>query len=219
MTPTPPPGPGDNDHDRLVALGRDVDRTTRRVGELEVLLRQLAADVTALARQLGAPSPGPGDTGAVRAWLLAEDPRQAAADLADLIEWLDRVYLAYRDTTLPSCWLWHPDVIEELWWLRRTHAEAFHPQQGTWQRVGDWHDRQRPGVIKRVRSAVRGCELALHAAGGERHHPAPLAPLAEAAEQLAGWAAGGRAGTAPEPTPAQLVEAARYDSIQYGNHS
>ncbi len=29
---------------------------------------------------------------------------------------------------LSSCWLWHPEVIEELWWLRVAHADAYDPE-------------------------------------------------------------------------------------------
>ena len=75
---------------------------------------------------------------------------------------MDAVYLRYRDADCPSCWLWHPEVVEELWWLRQAHADAYHPETGSWLRVGDWHDRQRPGVVRRLVRAVGSCELALH---------------------------------------------------------
>ena len=93
--------------------------------------------------------------------LLVDDPDQALADLADLAVWMDAVFLRYRDAQVPPCWLWHPEVIEELWRLYQAHGDAYHPETGTWARVGDWHDRQRPGVVRRLR-AVAGCELALH---------------------------------------------------------
>jgi hypothetical protein len=208
---------------RLVALGREVERTSRRVGELDTLVRQLAADITALTRHLGGGSPEPGEPGdpdgekpepspAVRAWLLADDPERAAADLADLVGWLHRVYLRYHGATLPSCWLWHAGVIEELWWLRCAHTEAYHPSTGSWLRIGDWHDRQRPNTVKRIAAATRGCELDLHMPGAQNGHPPAEVPLAGAASAIAtAWIATGRDQAPPEPTPAQRAEAAAYD--------
>jgi hypothetical protein len=199
-----PPGPGEAGDERLVALGRENARTARRVADLESLVRQLASDVTSLAQFVGGASPGSGDAGEpgesggeqagarvppVRAWLLTDNPERAAAGLAGLIEWLDTVYLAYSDAQLPSCWLWHPEVVEELRWLRGAHAEAYHPQQGSWLRVGDWHDRQRPGVVRRIRDAVGSCELMLHTPGHSRGlrgpRPPASAPLTGAAGAIA----------------------------------
>jgi hypothetical protein len=222
----PPPGPGETTHPRLVALGRDIERTSHRVGELDTLVRQLCADVTALARRLSGPTPETGDAPEagetapeVRAWLLIEDPEQAVADLSDLIEWLHHVYLRHHGATLPSCWLWHPGVIEELWWLRRAHAEAYHPKTGSWLRVGDWHDRQRPGVVKRIKQAVHGCELALHKAGAVHAQPPTEVPLADAAGRIAAaWTATGRHNAPPEPSAAQLGEADRYDRAQHRSY-
>ena len=152
----------------VIALARAVDRAVRRVEALDTVVAQLAADVTVLARALDTRThpqggaPGAGDGPGVRSWLLADDPDQAVADLADLAVWMDAVYLRYRDATVPSCWLWHPEVVEELWWLRCAHADAYHPETGSWLRVGDWHERQRPGVVRRIIRAVGSCELALH---------------------------------------------------------
>jgi hypothetical protein len=207
------------EHPHLKALGREVERTARRVGQLDDLVRSLADDVATLSRHLGATAPGPGATppvqpaagasagAATASWLLVSDPVEACTALANLIDWLDRVYLAYPETTLPSCWLWHPDVVEELWWLRCAHAEAYHPETGSWLRAGDWHDRQRPNVARRLRAAIRTCELSEHRAGHPAARPASNAPLAEAARDIAAWVAAGRPGIAPEPTEAQLAEA------------
>lgn len=199
------------DDPQLLALGRDVERNARRLGNVETLVRQLCADVAGLARRLGA-AEAEEESRAVRAWLLVADVEEAAADLADLVEWLDRVYLHYPGSELRSCWIWHADVVEELWWLRCAHADAYHPENGTWQRVGDWHDRQRPGVVRRVIKAIGSCELALHAPGARRHQAQSVAPLADAAAAIAAWSVGGRTGMPPAPTPAQLAEAEQYDA-------
>jgi len=51
-------------------------------------------------------------------WLdFAGGTAEALALLAQLTAWLAEVYLRYTDAALPECWLWHPDVVEELQWL------------------------------------------------------------------------------------------------------
>jgi len=200
---------------RVPALGQAVERVARRVDNSELLIRQLSADVAALARVLQTP-PEDGeddDTGAVRSWLLREDATRARADLADLVEWLAAVYLRYPDAALPSCWAWHPAVIEELWWLRQAHRGAYEGEGASWRDAGDWHDRQRPGVATRIRAAIGGCELARHAANGDRRAPAagPVVPLAGAADQIAtAWTADPDR-TPPAPTAQQLTEAEAHD--------
>ncbi len=207
-------GGGAEPDPRIVALGRTVERTARRVGELDGMLRRLAADVLAIAKAQTADRPagrdgdpeGPG----VRSWLLADDPDQARHDVADLVDWLRRVYLRYQDAALPSCWLWHPDVVEELWWLRQAHAEAFHPETGSWRAVADWHDRQRPNLVWRLRPLVNKCELSLHTPDQEAGGPPTVVPLAAHADAVAHvWTTtSGR--QVPPPDAVQLVEAERY---------
>jgi hypothetical protein len=191
---------------QIGALARSVERAGRRVSELDTHVRQIAADLAALASRL---APAAGDEPSpVRAWLLADDPEQAVADLTDLITWLGRVYLRYREAALPSCWLWHADVVEELWWLRNAHAEALDAERGSWQRVADWHDRQRPGVVRRVQKAVGMCELLLHAQDREAADPPRNVPLASASDQIAlAWVTSGRYAAPPTPTEQQLAVA------------
>lgn len=195
---------------QTAALARSVERTGRRVAELDTHVRQIAADLAALAARL---TPAEGDEPSpVRAWLLADDPEQAVADLTDLATWLGRVYLRYSDAALPSCWLWHADVVEELWWLRNAHAEALDPERGSWQRVADWHDRQRPGVVRRLHKSVGLCELLLHAPGREATHPPRNVPLAAASDQIAlAWVGSGRFAPPPTPSDEQLAVADRHD--------
>ena len=200
----------------VVALGREVQRLTRshttlddRVGELADLLQQLATDVATLVSRAG-----PDGDEAVRAWLLTTDAQLAHDDLTDLVEWLTRVWLRYPDSVLPSCWLWHPAVIEELRWVRCAHREAYDAQRGTWQKVGDWHDRQRPGVVRRISGWVGNCELREHAEGGGQRHPAPVVPLTDAVSLIA------RAWTqTPDaqiiPSELQVRRAEQHDDAQH----
>ncbi|MGH3976544.1 MAG: hypothetical protein ACRDS9_24980, partial [Pseudonocardiaceae bacterium] len=168
-----------------------------------------ATDVATLAAR-SAPD---GDE-AVRSWLLTTDPDLAETDLADLVEWLARVYLRYPDAVLPSCWLWHPALVEELRWLRCAHREAYHGKHGTWAKVGDWHDRQRPGVVRRLNTAYGPCELREHAEGGAQRRPAPQAPLTDAVGLTA------RAWTSiPDqpliPSELQIKRAEQYDDARH----
>lgn len=220
-------GPGRGPDLNVLALSRVLDRTARRVARVEALLDELAADVITLAaRGRGAPAPpGPDQaadagTGAgpaegpavgpqVRSWLLATDPDQARVDLSDLIGWLYRVYLRYDDAGLGSCWLWHPDVVEELWWLRQAHADAYDPEVGSWLRVADWHERHRPGVVKRLAATVKRCELSLHAQGAELDRAADAAPLAVHTDQIATAWTTDPARPVPLPSRVQLDEADR----------
>lgn len=200
---------------RDAALGREHARTARRVSELETLVQQLCADVHTIARRVG----GAAEADAERApgsWLLADDPVVASAQLGDLVEWLHRVYLRYQGTWLPTCWLWHADAVEELWWLRCAHADAYDPDRGSWQRAADWHDRQRPGLVRRLTKDIGNCELSLHLPGARRAVPPTPVPLAPAATQIAAaWIDSGRHAPAPVPTPDQLAAAERHDHDQY----
>lgn len=199
----------------VAAMGHALERGLRKIARLDADVRRLAQDVTALRNEPDAQTPAPGPP-AVRTWMLADEPEQAVLDLAELSGWINAVYLRYPDATLSSCWLWHPHVVEELWWLCCAHADAYHPENGSWLRVGDWHDRQRPGVAQRVRSALSKCELSRHVSRNGR--PAEVAPpldapltghavsIAEAWTATAAW---------PKPTAAQLAEAEAYQRRQY----
>lgn len=220
-----PGGRGDARPDpAVVALGRAVQRALRRIDTVDKNVLQLAADITALAAHLTEHPHDPDDNAAdgvpaVRSWLLADAPQfDARADLAQLIWWVGRVYLRYSRSMLSSCWLWHPEVIEELCWLRGAHADAYHPEDGSWLRVGDWHDRQRPGVERRVNTLLGKCDLSRHAARNGRPadvtEPAP-APLAQHADAIAAaWTTHPRT-AGPAPNDAQLDQADRHQHDQY----
>jgi hypothetical protein len=204
---TPGPDP------QVVALTRATERTARRVDEVETLVRQLAADVAAHARAAGgAGVDEPDEPARVRAWLAAADPDLAATDLAGLVAWVEAVYLRYEGAFLPSCWLWHPDAVEELLWLRGAHREAYGPRGASWARAADWHDRYRPGVVARLKTAIGHCELARHTPDGDRAHRQPLAPLSGATNAIShAWATDR---VTPEPTHEHLRKAHEHDRAQ-----
>lgn len=211
------------------ALSRAADRATREadtakretaavrgdVDRLSEIVTQLAGDFAATLRGRrpgGRPGEDEEDPG-LPSWLTVVETGAAVEHLADLIAWLDTVYLHYPDARpLPSCWAWHPDVVEELSWLRQAWREAFEGQRASWGAVGDWHTRLRPGVVDRVSASLRGCELDLHKPGGEKAQPPAGVPFRTVIEPLAHEWTTRRA--QPVPTQEQLREAERHDNQQ-----
>ena len=174
------------------------EELAQRVDELGSMLEALAGDLARLIEMTSAKA---------EAWLQVSDPQVARAMLDDLRGWLVRVYLRYPGTELRDCWAWHPTVIEELWWLRCSHAEAY-SGRGWASRAGLWHHQQRPGVVERVRATLGTCDLSKHVSGG----PAPVAaPLVAHLGAVAdAWTS---TGLPPEPTEQQLQHAREYSDL------
>jgi hypothetical protein len=215
MTPTPPPapspaggGPGPVDP-VLAGLARELDGLRRtvagleglpgRVDELAGLVAQLADALTALSARKG-PTPCP-------SWLThPTSPIATTATLEELGEWLRVVYLRYPDAAsgLPECWLWHPDVVEELLWLEHAWLAAYQGRAASVGLAGDWHDRQRPGVVRRIRQTAGSCSRERHQTRAGWDPPdsgAPTIPGADAVAVIAAWWGGDRDHPAPEPQP------------------
>lgn len=194
--------------EQVDALARAVERVTRRQAASDELMQRLATAVTDVAERASRRDPDQ----TVVSWMLVTDPEVALDALTDLIGWLDRVYLQY-EVTLPSCWLWHPPVVEELLWLRAAHAAAYEGSRPSPLAAGDWHDRQRPGVAKRIREGLKGCELNQHVPGARaeagRALPAPLASAAQWVVET--WCREPAERGFPVPTAAQLAEAKTAD--------
>jgi hypothetical protein len=171
-----------------------------QVARLAGLVERLAEDVAAQAARhtpAGAPS-----------WLdLPAEFDVAAAVLGRLVEWLGEVFLRYQDAgrALPACWMWHPDVVEELLWLMHTWLAAYRSDAATAQAAGDWHDRYRPGVVKRIKAAAGTCSLENHQPRDGRLPGGPAVPLATALEPIADWWATRATTTPPEPTDDQYA--------------
>jgi hypothetical protein len=133
----------------VAALASGLTRLTRRVGdqgdELQALGQAVAALTPPAAREPVTPT-------------LDGAPEAAVVDLLD---WLAEVYLQYDGSTLAPCWAWHPGVVEELAVLRGIHRVIY--AEPDWLRLGDWHDRYRPGVVRRVGAALAACDISRHA--------------------------------------------------------
>ncbi|GAB3375695.1 hypothetical protein [Amycolatopsis echigonensis] len=186
------------------------------VAPLPEQVSKLAKVVKTLAEQANPD----GDGGKTRplSWLdlddgedVVGDPAEAAQEtLEDLSVWLRRVFLRYRDAAaaLPECWWWHPDVVEELVCLMRSWLAAYVDKDATVGRAADWHDRYRPGAVKRIKNATANCSLEAHLADGEHHRPAAPVPAGLALAPIALWWGEDRESTAPEPDQ-QLIDEAR----------
>jgi hypothetical protein len=212
VTRRPPGQPPEGDFaraDALAGLAREVDGLRRSIGLLDTVpnrIDDLARTVAQLADALAAVPPRPGPTPAPSWLTVSDDPDAARALLEGLCGWLHRVFLRYPDAAavLPECWLLHPDAVEELLWLQHAWLGAYEAKGASVQLAGDWHDRQRPGVVRRLKSAVGSCSKERHqtrAGWGDAPRGAVAVPGVDAIPVVAGWWATHRDDPAPEPAP------------------
>jgi hypothetical protein len=212
--PTPRRGEqGYTEHDHslntaVAGLAREVEAIRRALDDTATAgeLDRLARVVTDLTEMVGPPTNT--DNAAVVSWLSAPaDVDRTSSALAELIGWLGSIYLRYADgdRSLPECWLWHPDIVEELLWLRQAWLDAY-GESGSIRAAGDWHDRLRPGVMRRITEYAKACSLENHLP--DRAAAAPVVPVVDAFEPIALWWADARDERAPAPTDDQMIEAA-----------
>lgn len=190
-------------HKALTALAAEVERHTRQLAEQRAAVaraqesadhaHRVLVDIVDRVKDLAdkittCASRGP-QAVAPTAWLTIEDENTAKAALAELVDWLQRVYIHYpgSEESLGECWLWHPAAIEELMALRAAWLAAYTGPDASAARAIDWHDRHLPGVQRRLRAALADCSLAAHRPGGRADLPRPNIPAARAADDLAKW--------------------------------
>jgi hypothetical protein len=211
MTALPPPNGHEPDQAAAVSgLAREVEALRRRQEQLDGLsgkLRNLARTVQTLAAEVQAittPTKS-GDATGCRSWLAAPVDSAAVRPVLDeLVGWVAGVLLHYSDAraALPECWLWHPDIVEELLWLMTAWQAAYAAETATVFQAADWHDRYRPGVVKRIKTASGACSLEKHT---EPQNPEPPLMDEPTRERIAAWWAGADPrGPAPAPTGGQL---------------
>ncbi len=195
----------------VAGLAREIEGLRRAVDAaagLRPRVEDLAAVVADLADAVEQVTAMPDAAGPV-CWLdFADTPTEAFAVLGKLSAWLSGIYLRYTDAALPDCWLWHPDVVEELLWLSQAWQAAYAGPRACISLVADWHDRQRPGVTRRLTGLARSCSVENHQSGQPQHAAAPAAPMTDALDAIAGWWANHRSQPAPAPTAEQLTAAA-----------
>ncbi|MFI5712942.1 hypothetical protein [Kribbella sp. NPDC051620] len=205
----------------VYTLKRGVDQaaTKDRVKSLEGAVASLGNTVAAfddmLARLTKPARPGKstgddaesdGGPEPMRSWLRLPEGDVAAVEtvLAELLPWMESIYLRYATAreSLPPCWLWHPEVVEELLWLMDAWSAAYQGDEACNKLVGDWHDRQRPGVSRRVGEYAAGCNVLEHRDNASTR--AVVVPLATEANPFVTWWADDRGDTGPAPTPEQI---------------
>jgi hypothetical protein len=221
--PQEPPDPAA----AVAGLAREVEALRRALDQLRGLpgrVEELADLVTSFA-EATAERPAPEAVRVTWSWLNLPEALQPVMEadglvedterlLSDLVSWMGRVYLRYADAarTLPACWLWHPEVVEELVWLRAAWLAAYHNPDAVISQAADWHDRLRPGVVRRVKDYAGLCSVENHqpARDGDAPSHAGLAgvPLVGAAGLIAAWWATRRDRPAPAPTAMHVAEAA-----------
>jgi hypothetical protein len=188
----------------IEALRQSIDKLRglpSRVDELAGLVAQLADAVNA--------TPTAADE--VASWLdLPPEVDTTHAVLGELLTWMQVVYLRYPDAAagLPDCWLWHTNVVEELLWLMQAWLAAYRDDKAAVSLAGDWHDRYRPGVVRRITTTAGRCSLENHQPRDGQPLPGgPVVPVAGAAEQIATWWASARTDPPPEPDEWHLATA------------
>ncbi|TCM35118.1 hypothetical protein [Kribbella sp. VKM Ac-2568] len=212
----------------VAGLARSVESLTRDVAAMKTGLQQTASkaavtrlgDTVAslgntvasfedlLSRIAAKPGKGkaePSSAEPVRSWLrLPEDQAAAETVLSELLPWMQTTYLRYATAreALPPCWLWHPEIVEELLWLMDAWAGAYEGPEASNKLVGDWHDRQRPGVTRRIGEYAPSCDVLAHRDGAGQ--PAVTVPLAADADPFVTWWATGRDDNGPAPTLEQI---------------
>jgi hypothetical protein len=192
----------------VTGLAREVEAVRRSMAgtasaaEL-ARVADLVTDLSQIMNATGTPADPP------PSWLaLPADTDAAATVLSDLVGWLGQVYLRYSDATrgLPNCWLWHPDVVEELVWLRHAWFDAYNSGDASVRAAGDWHDRLRPGVARRIAGYTKACSLESHIP--ERASAATPVPMADDIDPIVTWWVSHRTEPGPNPTDQQLQAAA-----------
>jgi hypothetical protein len=197
----------------VAGLAREVEAMRRAMRQVATAgeVARLAEVVAELGETTAAAAAGrPGrQADPVPSWLVLPTAlTDAAAVLRDLSAWLGDVYLRYADAArgLPECWLWHPEIVEELVWLMYAWLAAYRDDEASVRAAGDWHDRLRPGVVRRITHYAGTCSLELHLPA--RAAGAPEVPVADATHAIADWWTRRRDEPGPEPTNDQMIAAA-----------
>lgn len=195
----------------VAGLAREVESLRRRIEQQAPLtgrVRDLARTVTQLAAEVAEQSRTV-ERIAVTSWLALPAEADPRGWLDALVDWVRRVFLRYTDAAkaLPHCWLWHPDIVEELCWLHDAWSVAYCDEGATVAMAADWHDRYRPGVVRRIAAWAGNCSLENHQS---RNGDAPTTPAvapAGAVPLIAEWWTTRRHEAAPAPTADQMAAA------------
>ncbi len=196
----------------VAGLAREIEALRQSIDTLRGLPSRVDEVAGLVAQLADAVNASPAAAGGVASWLdLPIEVDTTHAVLGELLTWMQMVYLRYPDAAagLPDCWLWHPDVVEELLWLMQAWLSAYRDDKAAVSLAGDWHDRYRPGVVRRITSTAGRCSLENHQHREGQPLPGggPVVPGAKAVEQIATWWATARTDPPPEPDEWHLATA------------
>lgn len=179
-----------NDRDPLrvavTALAGEVERLTRQLDQVKTDADQAGRTAEAAHRALvdivdrvadlanqhttGQASEQPDQPTGPTSWLTLTDPDQRHTVMADLVDWMQRVYIHYpaSPASLGECWQLHPAAVEELLALKAAWHAAYNPDTTAYRAI-DWHDRHLPGTQHRLHIMLADCSQAAHRPGGRAH--------------------------------------------------
>lgn len=147
--------------DRVSQLGSDLSELGASQSETQTLVtelrRQLDGIADALASLGAAPADGDAgdDAGAVVDWSRL-DRSSAETEWQRLYEWLGTWLVpTYRITLaqLRPCWPHHPEVREDLSWLRACWMYAYRSGTASPAQAAEWHTRWLPAALDRIAAA------------------------------------------------------------------
>ncbi|GAB3812730.1 hypothetical protein [Kribbella italica] len=192
-------------HSASTTSVRRLEETVTSLGNTVASFEDMLTRLTAKPVGAGSSAEAAREVEPVRSWLrLPADRSAVEAVLSELLPWMEATYLRYATAReeLPPCWLWHPEIVEELLWLMDAWTLAYEGPEASTKLVGDWHDRQRPGVTRRIGEYAPSCDVLKHR--DEADQRAVTVPLAADADPFVAWWAAGRDRTGPAPSAAQI---------------
>jgi hypothetical protein len=206
----------------LLAIAREIEVLRRKVDQIAKSAEQSAEET---GRALGeivdrleglttASDQDEDDEPALVSWFDVRGGEQGAIDLdaeqllAKLHDWMNAVLFRFPDSAKQlgeSCWLWHPEVVEELLTLRAAWIEAYQTAPSP-RAAMEWLSKHRPDCMTRLKTYLAACSIDRHGAGDTRIAPTvPLAAEEQVSAMAAWWVQGGRS-TPPRPSPGLLAE-------------
>jgi hypothetical protein len=194
-------------------VARTAEDLARDVGTAKANAKKALELVVSVAEQLAAAEADDEERKRPLNLLMPEDRDAALEALRELRDWLRAVYVRYEGggdqaaPVLSDCWAWHTGAVTELYVLHRMWFAAYQGPRASDQLVADWHDRYRPGTVRRVNAALKECRPEKHV-DRMRYRP-PGVHGDELLDDLADWMVTGEHGrkAPPPPTPAMVADA------------
>ena len=152
------------DVDALTRLYDDTEVDGRPLGPLPSLrsdVDDVRGQLHALAEQVSTVLSSADTPPRLPSWtdMTAEQAREA---WTRLIDWMQHVlFVRYPPATevLRDCWFAHPELVENLSWLRVSWALAYRNPKASIGTAAEWHTRWLPAVLQRAREVLKPCYI------------------------------------------------------------